>query len=133
MKKALLYFGAVVPIIIGAAVYFICRPDTYVSHFLMRFIGGGINHLNVSQKFITCNLCDALWSFSLTVTLYIVTEKPLASFVISAVFSTLIECSQLVPALPGTFDFYDVIFQIAAHVVAIIFIIIVSGGKFNAT
>lgn len=119
----------VVPIILGACIYILARPDTYISQLVYRLW----NIPAPSDTFrallpnwiwvFFCNFAaDILWAYSLTFAIYIVfcnsSINMLFVFAICVVFETGMELLQLFGILSGTFDWWDIAFEICASAIA---------------
>lgn len=118
-----------IPIIGGVFIYIIARPDTYISQWIYRLLGVSLSSekLRVAMPslfwiFICNYAADILWAYSLTFAVCIVLSDSLKNylpiFIICIVFEIIMELSQLLDALPGTFDLWDIALEICATVIA---------------
>lgn len=123
MKRKLLtfFFNIFLPLAVGLCIYLFFRKGTYIN------LVSGIE-FNFALKsgfgvFVKSWLCDILWSYSLTYSLYLVLcafeHRILISAIISICVGTVFELLQLLPSVAGTFDILDILFQIAAVLLAV--------------
>jgi len=129
-----------VPVIIGAVIYYLVSPDVIFVKKSDEILFGGI-HVTKEVAYhpfirmIRNFLPDMIWAYALTFTVFLIfcNEKKglLISFIISAVFLILMETVQLLPFVAGTFDVMDIILEILALAVAVMVIYIkyFTGGK----
>ena len=131
-NKKLLYhviIHSVVPIMMGACIYILFRPDTYISQWIYRLFDMSLQSKKLRELLpfwllaFLCNFaCDILWAYSLTFAIYIIfVNSPiniLFIFVVSIVFEAGIEFMQLACILPGTFDWLDISLEICATAIA---------------
>lgn len=117
-----------IPLAIGALIYFIFRPDTYIAYYLRNLMelptmtlgSGGL------LKFFRNYSCDILWSYSLMFAIFTVGNKSAKRLILTtalcAVFEILIEICQHIGFINGTFDIFDLLAEIIATIVALIII-----------
>lgn len=117
------------PIIIGGVFYYITSPDVIFVKIIDNILGVKFHILNISRNpfgaFIRYYLLDMLWAFALTNTVYFFLDNKsnlIKAFVISFIFSFVLEVMQIVPAINGTFDIFDILFELIAELIAIIII-----------
>ena len=129
-----------VPVIIGAVIYYLVSPDVMFVKMADKLLFGGI-HITTEAEYlpfiriIRNFLPDMMWAYALTFTVFLVfcSERKglLKSFIVSFVFSTIMETAQLLPFVAGTFDVMDIILETLALAVAVMVIYIkyFTGGK----
>lgn len=123
-KKKQILFHIVMPIIIGVIIYLIWSPNVYFTVFFWEllpidnpFIDLEISEMPFIIRMIRYYLCDILWMYALTYSILLIIEEKekksiLLGCVISAIFGTLIELSQLFDFVAGSFDYFDILIQI---------------------
>ena len=132
MRKNILYsINIIIPLLTGAAAYVIFRQDTYIYELASSFLQ--INFSVGSSKFVMfCRgyLSDILWAYSLMFSVQAVYrasgKKLIFPWCISSAFLTLSETLQLTSLMPGTFDLFDIVAEIASATAALLIIIIIS-------
>ena len=123
--------SAIIPILIGVAVYVYFRPDTYISGIiadktglLSSFVPGRDDNMLI--KFCRYYLCDIVWAFALPNALFLAFEAdPERINLIGAITMAMIllsEVLQVFSVIPGTGDLMDVIMEICSAAAAIILI-----------
>ena len=122
-KKILfLISNAFVPLLLGLAIYVFMKNGTYINSFL------GVE-FNYSPKtvlgiFIANWFCDFLWSYALVFALYLVLSpfknNLIFSCVTSALLGLILELLQGTNILSGTFDWWDIIIEIVAVIIALL-------------
>ena len=122
-KKILfLISNAFVPLLLGLAIYVFMKNGTYINSFL------GVE-FNYSPKtvlgiFIANWFCDFLWSYALVFALYLVLSpfknNLIFSCVTSALLGLILELLQGTNILSGTFDWWDIITEIVAVIIALL-------------
>ena len=121
--------NVVIPIALGAAIYILVRPDTYISHFAYRTLGvswqGGIGRRMLPRwiwLFLTGHASDILWAYGLTHAVFLILGKDRKCFLLTAaicvVFEVGMECMQLLPGILATFDWWDIALEICATAIA---------------
>ena len=127
-NKAILFFlvNAIIPILIGLILYLFIKPDSYVSQLINKIVSVpsvSLQYNNVLIYFIRFYLCDMLWAYSLTFTMYLILVNDFGGmilcFLIAGVFSIFIELLQYFGIVSGTFDFFDVIAEMISIVLAL--------------
>ncbi len=128
-KNLFLVANIIIPLFIGLAIYLFCYKNTYINSFfenVFHFSPPYFYFNSPFHQFIISWLCDILWSYSLTFGLYFCFKdfnKPLTISIALAVFLAIVmESLQLFGYVSGTFDAYDIIFEIAAILLAVIII-----------
>ena len=117
-----------IPLVTGAIIYFVFRPDTYISDFFRNVFV--LPTLSVSpgwfSDFLRNFACDVLWAYALMIAVFAVSKKSDKRLIVTAVlciaFEIAIELCQNIGIISGTFDVLDVIFEIIATIVAVIII-----------
>lgn len=123
--------SAIIPILIGVAVYIYFRPDTYISEFIADKTGLLSSYVpskddNLLIKFCRYYLCDIAWAYALPNALFLAFEMdPERINIIAAITVFMIVLSEILQVfgiIPGTGDLVDIIFEILAATVATILI-----------
>ena len=121
-KYFFLISNAFVPLLLGLAIYVFMKNGTYINSFL------GVE-FNYSPKtvlgiFIANWFCDFLWSYALVFALYLVLSpfknNLIFSCVTSALLGLILELLQGTNILSGTFDWWDIIIEIVAVIIALL-------------
>ena len=118
----------VVPILLGAVFYYLYSSDVLFVKKIDWILGLNI-HFDIEYKkhmflrFVRNYLLDMFWVYSLFFTLFLIIGKNSAKvwkvFFIAFSFSAIMEILQMIPCVSGTFDFYDVVFEFLAEVIAV--------------
>ena len=126
-----LIMNIAIPILFGAVMYLMIDPDVMFVKLLnanglsFRF-GSGIVDCPVISQCARFYLPDMLWGYSLVFAMFFFFEggkAMLPAVAISAVlFSVIVECAQIIPKVPGSFDFIDIVVEIAAELLAVFII-----------
>lgn len=115
MKRRLILFNILIPIIIGTLIYYLFCPEViFVKNSLFSI---------PKNPFITLvrnYLMDMLWSYALTFTIYLILDNWMQTFTIAALFSTTIELLQLTVVISGTFDILDIFAMLYSICLAIL-------------
>lgn len=133
--KCFYWINIIIPIVLGTIVYILFREDTYISIIFMKImkeVGIEIalphNLDNPIADFARNHLCDILWAYALTFTVVLAGDfqkkQMIIPFIISAVFGISMELLQKFDIITGTFDYWDIVFQVIASVCAIIIILL---------
>ncbi len=118
MKKTCFYLcNILIPLMIGAMLYCLLRPDAWISLRLYRLFSLGPATLPLPRwllQILRCFGADILWSYALTFAVaWVLSEsRPWQILAVSAGFSLLTECTQAFGWLRGTFDPLDILLQI---------------------
>lgn len=112
-------FGALVA---GVLVYFLFRPDTYVSQVICSGLGieWPVGVIGVFPDWIVVFLrnymCDMFWAYALTFAVGALLHDVLGSsfsvLLVCGIFEIVIELSQEIGIMSGTFDMVDVVLEI---------------------
>lgn len=112
------------PILLGGIIYYLLCPnvvfvkriDTITNlniHFIVQFDSHPI------LKFIRYYMLDMLWAYSLTISLAYLLRKEATILFILILFSFFIESLQYINFAMGSFDLFDVFFEIITGIIAI--------------
>ena len=121
----------IIPIIVGAAIYYIIAPEVVFVRCIDDFLGinfhiSKFENDNEVIKFLRNYLMDMLWGYALVFSVFFVLGNNKADimkgFVIAFAFSVVMEILQLLPACKGTFDMFDIVFMFFAEVAAVFII-----------
>lgn len=117
-----------IPLCVGTGIYILVRPEAYISRICIAFYPWlGELRLRMCTDFFHMFLknyaCDILWAYALTMALLwygkLVGQKLWKPALVSGGFAVLMEAMQLLPVIPGTFDFFDVVVEIFAGFLAV--------------
>ena len=126
--RTLLILNILIPVISGALYYYLFSPDI---DFIIRIDAWfGINgvrlffdHDGRLFRFVRNYLPDMLWAYSLFFSVYVIvgnkTAKLWKILLVTGVFSVLMEVMQLTPYVHGTFDFFDIVVELFAGLIAV--------------
>ena len=117
------------PVVVGTAVYFLVRPDTYISRYIYQTVGILEPPIMVlgflpkwARDFLGGHAADILWAYGLTHAVFLVLEKEIGRllpvFLICVIFETCVEFMQMFPFAKGTFDWWDIFLEICATAIA---------------
>ncbi len=117
-----------IPLCIGAFVYYLCCPDVLFVKCLDRYTGIGFHFpqevsRNVVLVFFRNYILDLLWAFSMTCMICIILWKSRFyrfAFSIPLITGILLEFFQKEHVLSGTFDYYDIMFEFVGVVIALV-------------
>lgn len=115
-----LLIHAILPILIGALLYYILSPDVLFVKQIDMFVGGGIHFPSLMEEYGIVQLIrnygmDVLWGYSLLYAMCLILDNNTAKrwkiFIIAFSFSVIMELLQLTPFVKGTFDIWDIIIE----------------------
>lgn len=130
-NKIGLLINIMIPIFLGAIIYYLFSPDVLFVKKIDSIIGPDYHikillNDNLIFKFIRNYFLDMLWAYALVITLFFVignnTVSVLKIFLIAYTFSVTLEILQTTPIAEGTFDLYDMAVEFLAEVVAVLII-----------
>lgn len=104
--------GLIFPMMLGLFIYLTSGKSTYISNVAQL---PTINY----PVFIINYLCDFLWAFALCCGLRLIGNPLKECFIISTTSSIIIEVSQIFLSF-GTFDVIDILVEVAAIVLVVI-------------
>ena len=119
------------PLSIGALFYYIFLPDVYFVRIIDRLLPYSIHVSYPSQliclRILRNYLFDFIWAFALSSCLLLFLEVKTRDSGIKVLlgilfFEIVMELSQLLHFLPGTFDICDIFAELIANVIVILFI-----------
>lgn len=126
-KKIFLFGNIAIPLTSGFLIYLFFYKNTYINTAVESFMGFSLPYFyfnNAFHHFLTCWACDFLWAYALTFSLFFCLKSfksPLPlTFIVSALFSTVIESLQLFGIISGTFDIWDILMELTAIAFAVI-------------
>lgn len=132
MNKKVRLFTALnilVPLIVGLIVYFAVQKNTHLEKIFVDVFAVNFTSLVWSgwtYTFVICWLCDILWSYSLTFSLWSVLcswkNAVLISTGLAFVAGIVFEMFQLFGIIGGTFDVFDIFWELIAAISAAIVI-----------
>lgn len=119
-RQLFLIFNAILPLFCGLMIYIFLKSGTYINSLI--HIDFNYHFKTVLGFFIINWFCDFLWSYALVFALYFVLlpfkNNLLISCVLSAFLGILLEILQGMNLLSGTFDWWDIIIEITAVIIA---------------
>ena len=120
-----------VPIIIGAAIYYVISPNVIFVQQLDSLLAREI-HVNTAYsntsiiRFVRNYLLDMMWGYALVFALFFVMGNNTADlkkiFLPAFLFTLAMEFLQLTPIAHGTFDLWDIFVEFLAEAVAVFII-----------
>ena len=122
MKKKYLAINVLVPLLIGAVIYYLFFPKTIFVALIDKFLGFSY-HITINPncfvRILRCYLLDFLWAYAFTSFVVWILEYKKWVLALTAVFMVSMELLQLFfPAL-GTFDIFDILAEIVAGIIAV--------------
>ena len=127
-KRIAIVLNCIIPLLIGAVIYYLISPEVIFVKELDAQMGQGI-HFNVDYtdkgwlRIFRNHFLDALWAYALVFALFFVSDNNAASvwriFGIAFLFSAIMEILQITPMVKGTFDTWDIIVEFLAEIVAV--------------
>lgn len=109
------------PLFIGLLIYIFVNKRAYISGIVN--IPVNLKLEGITGVFIKCWLADMLWSYAMTFSLALVLKpfrkRVLISAALTIFLGSFLELLQFLNVITGTFDFWDVIFEITAVLIAV--------------
>lgn len=130
-EKFFCILNIIIPILVGAVVYYILSPEVIFVRQIDALIGRDFRFTEIVEKgwflrLVRNYLLDVLWGYALLVALYFMfgsnTAELLKILIIAFVFSAVMELLQLTSIAKGTFDVFDIIVEFFAEMVAVFII-----------
>lgn len=130
-KEKFLIINMCVPIIIGAILYYFFAPDVVFVNIINKYIGKEIHLYITVQEFVILRilrnyLLDMFWAYSLVYVLFFIlgnnTTDLIKIFIISIIFSIIMESLQITQWVEGTFDVVDILVECLSELAAVIII-----------
>ena len=126
-KKAFLLANAILPLALGLFIYLFVVDDTIISSIIKNYIVIPSISIELLPKwiasFLRCYGADILWAYSLFFAVTLIlgdeTKNMWKVVLICSVFEVVIEIFQRIHFFPGTFDFFDIVFEILASFFAL--------------
>lgn len=121
----------IIPLFIGALLYYIMSPDVLFVKAIDTIIGRDIHEALFTEttgviRFLRFYGLDILWGYAFVFSLYYILGNNTASlkniFIIALMFSISMEMLQLTHFANGTFDLLDIIFEFLAELLAVFII-----------
>lgn len=131
LKTKVILWNIIIPIFLGAIIYYLISPEVIFVRRMDFLIGKGIHisditAVNPAIRIMRNYLPDMLWGYALIFTLYYFLDNNTAyllkTFLIASLFSAVMEFLQITPVVKGTFDWYDIIVELLAEVIAVFII-----------
>ena len=120
----LLFFNIIIPLFCGLMIYVFMKSGTYINTFLN--LDFQYKPTTVLEIFIINWFCDFLWSYALVFALFLVLNPFKRRLIISALiplaFGPTLEFLQKINVLSGTFDWWDIVIECFAVIIATLFI-----------
>ena len=127
-KYLIIVIFIIIPLILGAIFYYIYCPDVYFVQFIDQIIKKPI-HLrnnNYLVVFMRNHGLDLIWSFSLTLSFFLISLEYKYNYLLYILIPLLIglclEFLQRYNIISGTYDTLDIIFELCGVVLAFIII-----------
>lgn len=125
MKQNIFYLlNSATALFTGFFIYVFLKSGTFINSFL----GFSLNYFPQSfiGEFVICWFCDFLWAYALIFALYLCLypfqHKLHISAVCTIIASIVFEVLQLKNIVSGTFDWWDIIIEITAVIIAVVII-----------
>lgn len=120
MKRSFVILNVMIPLIVGAVIYYVFFQETIFVRLIDDIFGLGyhmsLNFENVFVRLIRFYLLDFLWAYammSFVLWSFGTDRKTVIGIVL---FEILMETIQLFPFVKGTFDVCDIGIEIAADI-----------------
>lgn len=118
-----LILNGVVPIVLGAVLYYLFFPDTIFVKYIDGILGVSC-HVPIARNKILLKgmrfyLFDFLWAYALMATVACFWGCGKKYLYIVVAFEVILETSQRIPGMHGTFDICDILTEIAANILVI--------------
>lgn len=118
-----------IPIFLGALLYYIFCPTTLFVTYIDKIIGNGyhlkVNYENDVIRFLRYYLFDSLWAYALMEAVILLIKpqryEVLKYLVVVGLFEILMESIQMYDTMSGTFDVYDILIEICVNIFVIFF------------
>lgn len=124
MKRSFVILNVMIPLIVGAVIYYVFFQETIFVRLIDDIFGLGyhmsLNFENVFVRLIRFYLLDFLWAYammSFVLWSFGTDRKTVIGIVL---FEILMETIQLFPFVKGTFDVCDIGIEIAADILVIL-------------
>ena len=130
-EKSRIILNIILPVLTGVLIYLMMSPSVLFIKETGVITGRDIHQSSITEDFpllytIRCYLPDMLWGYALMFALFLSCgrDRKLVGFVffLTAIFSVIMECLQLMPAVFGSFDSFDIAVEISAELLALIII-----------
>ncbi len=130
-EKRYLLVNIIIPILLGAVIYYLFSPDVLFVKRIDSITGLNfhiriVENSNLLFSFIRNFFLDMLWAYALVFALFYIigdnTASLLKVFLIAFLFSSAMEILQITSIVKGTFDFYDILVEFLAEIVAVFII-----------
>ena len=131
INKCFIIINILLPILLGAGIYYLASPEVIFVKILDKFLGisfhfSGLNINNFLFKFIRNYFLDMLWGYSFAFAVYLVmdnnTAKLKKTFYIAFGFAAIMEILQITSIVKGTFDIWDIFVEFLAVMTAVFII-----------
>lgn len=128
MKKKYIALNIIIAVFAGALLYYAAAPDVKFVTALDKLLQIKRNvppelMNNRILAFVINYVPDIMWSYALIFSvLYIFGSEASdirKAFVVSAIFSVIVEMLQLTPVMKGTFDVFDILAELSAQIFAV--------------
>lgn len=125
---AICCLNTIVPLGIGTLYYVLFRPESYIGQIVTNLYDVSylrqITHNYLANKVVSFYMCDVLWAYSLGWFMMAIARDLLSarlSFCIITFFEIVVEFFQMFNIISGTFDWFDIFFEMLATMIAIYF------------
>lgn len=128
MHNLFLICNVIIPLFIGAIIYYLIDPSVVFVRWIDTLTGIGY-HVNLSCKYLFWKLIrnylfDYIWSYSLVFAIAFVYSELSLQYIafITITLGTVLELFQIFDGFPGTFDYIDIFVQIFSALLALLFV-----------
>jgi len=132
MKKSVfMTLNIIIPLFIGMVLYYLLTPDVFFVKIIDRIINREVHRGEIPLhsgmlRMLRFYFLDMCWAYALTFSIHIILGSNTAnlwkSYLITVVFSTVMELLQLTAFVTGTFDVIDVLCEALAAWIAVFII-----------
>lgn len=130
-KRKILILHVIIPLLVGAFIYYLLSPDVIFVKLIHCIISDGFHDFklliqNPIIRLVRFYVLDMLWGYTLVFSLYFILGNSTADlkkiFLIAFAFSAAMEMLQLTSLARGTFDICDILVEFLAEILAVIII-----------
>ena len=124
-NKFVILLNILIPLVLGGSFYIITSSDALFVHLITSYIGDIKTTVHFDTKWyllISNYLADILWGYSLVFAIHLASDitATYKIFLLAFAFSSLMEAIQMHECVLGTFDFYDIVVEGVAEIIAVI-------------
>ena len=133
MKRLFLIINVLIPLLIGALLYYVFSPDVIFVSFIDSFLGRMGIHINyidyggtVILRFVRNYLLDMIWAYTLVFAMSFIlcnnAAEIMKMMIIIVCFTVVMEMLQCTNLVNGTFDILDIVVELLAEFIAVFII-----------